>query len=851
MGIILATFISLLLKMAAFVQADVTCTDDANCLYSYATTLSADCSSRDLAIPPCFHETSGLAAINLRNNKLDRAPDNMPMNIEFLDLSYNVISDKLIFLQKYKQLQHLNLDNNFIKNDSIQRVTKMPNLKFLSLKNNFRTLNAYPDNLLAGFGLLHHLRIDGLPKGNFADMFPNNIHSLKILDVSGKDGFCKISRLKTSQFDKFNLTHLYLSQCDLPFIEMGSLASQTHLQYLDVSYNDQLGFKGLQNIAHDLQDSSIKVLKLNKVHCTFGLGTILLLNHTAYLNKTSLEELYLDSNRLEIIETGVITYHLPKSLKFLSLGDNKLNNGIYDLEISVLHNLQTINTSFQYFSHANYFENCYDYRITCHISPEARVAGEFVHNVKDTYPSFMRNNSQSFLPKTMGTTPEFYLPRNLTTVFANDMKLQYHFGKLNIGQCNVTHLHFQNNFFNKMDGPLHGCNKIIYLDFSNNYCHYISPQAFQIQTQLEVLNFSRNYLGQSFQDDNSGEILGRNIKLAVLNLHDNKITTLPRHVFIHNPMIKILNVSHNRLDTWSVDLRHMSQLQHLDLSYNLISELNKSAIDLFPKHSNFSIVFQGNPISCSCKNLFFLNWINRDGRSRFSHPANVTCIYRNGSTLSFQNLPDILNILQRDCSSYSVIIILASSFICFVTSFIIYRIMYRYRWKILYIYYLVKRIILPKGKKVEQTIFYESDVFISYAEPQRKFSVNMARKLENKGLKVRIHDRDFLPGIDIAENITNAIHNSKRTVIVMTSHFLKSHWCMFELNMACMESIYSRGGEKFLLLILLEKSAVKDMPRSLLDIIESKSYLEYPDDDSFQSPDAFWANLEEAINDNE
>lgn len=142
MGIILATFISLLLKMAAFVQADVTCTDDANCLYSYATTLSADCSSRDLAIPPCFNETSGLASINLRNNNLDRAPDNMPMNIEFLDLSYNVISDKLIFLQKYKQLQHLNLDNNFIKNDSIQRVTKTPNLKFLSLKNNFRTLNA-------------------------------------------------------------------------------------------------------------------------------------------------------------------------------------------------------------------------------------------------------------------------------------------------------------------------------------------------------------------------------------------------------------------------------------------------------------------------------------------------------------------------------------------------------------------------------------------------------------------------------------------------------------------------------------------------------------------------------------
>lgn len=297
-------------------------------------------------------------------------------------------------------------------------------------------------------------------------------------------------------------------------------------------------------------------------------------------------------------------------------------------------------------------------------------------------------------------------------------------------QCDTSSLSEQ--FFNKMEGPLHGCNNIIFWFFQQLLALHFSTGFKNSNTARSAKLFS-NYLGQSFQDNNNGEILGHNIKLAVLNLDHNKITTLPRHVFIHNSMIKYLNVSHNRLDTWSVDLRHMSQLQLLDLSYNLISKLNESTIDLFPKHENFSIVFQGNPLSCSCKNLFLLNWINKNGRSRFSHPASKKCIYRNGSVLPLQNLPDILNILQKDCSSYSVIIILASSFICFDTSFIIYRIIYRYRWKILYIYYLMNGIILPKGKKVEQTIFYESNVFILYAELQRNFSVNMARKLENKG----------------------------------------------------------------------------------------------------------------------
>nr|XP_034302000.1 toll-like receptor 4 isoform X3 [Crassostrea gigas] len=333
----------ILLMITSYVHAEVTCTNDANCLYSYATTLSVDCSSRDLKIPPCFNKTSDIVAINLRNNKFNHVPDNMPRNIEFLDLSHNNISDNTS-LQKYKRLRHLNLDSNNIKADSFQNVTRMSNLQFLSLKGNFIDFDGYPNNLLAGFVSLYHLRIDGLPQGNFADMFPNKAYSLKILDVSGFDGSCSISRLNGSMFDKFNLTHLNLSHCNLMHIEKGSLASQRHLQFLDASYNERLGFRGFQSIAHDLMNSTIKVLKLKKVHCTFGLGTILLLNHTAYLNKTLLEELYLDSNRLEIIETGVITYHLPKSLRFLSLGDNKLDNGIYVLEVSALQNLQTLNT---------------------------------------------------------------------------------------------------------------------------------------------------------------------------------------------------------------------------------------------------------------------------------------------------------------------------------------------------------------------------------------------------------------------------------------------------------------------------------------------------------------------------
>jgi hypothetical protein len=178
---------------------------------------------------------------------------------------------------------------------------------------------------------------------------------------------------------------------------------------------------------------------------------------------------------------------------------------------------------------------------------------------------------------------------------------------------------------------------------------------------------------------------------------------------------------------------------------------------------------------------------------------------------------------------------------------IVYRIIYRYRWKILYIYYLTKRVLFPELKKAKEKVHYQYDAFISYAEEDRSFVLEEIIRIENCDMKLCIHDRDFVPGIDIAENITNAIHNSRRIVFIMTSHFLKSYWCMFEFNMARMESIYSRGGEHILLLILIEKNIVHEMPMSLLYVIKNESYLEFPDEGNPNCLEVFRRNLIDAI----
>ena len=135
------------------------------------------------------------------------------------------------------------------------------------------------------------------------------------------------------------------------------------------------------------------------------------------------------------------------------------------------------------------------------------------------------------------------------------------------------------------------------------------------------------------------------------------------------------------------------------------------------------------------------------------------------------------------------------------------------------------------------------DAFISYADEDRDNVIDLVKSLEkHNDLSLCIHNRDFIPGTGIADNITNAIHCSRRTVCFISKHFLDSYWCMFELNMARMEAIYSRSGQNVLFLVALKKGIMKQLPLQLMDLVDSHSYLDFPEEESeLEGSEAFAA----------
>ena len=54
---------------------------------------------------------------------------------------------------------------------------------------------------------------------------------------------------------------------------------------------------------------------------------------------------------------------------------------------------------------------------------------------------------------------------------------------------------------------------------------------------------------------------------------------------------------------------------------------------------------------------------------------------------------------------------------------------------------------------------FRFDAFISYADEDRDNVIDLVKSFEkHNGLSLCIHNRDFIPGTGIADNITNAIH---------------------------------------------------------------------------------------------
>ncbi|XP_061165590.1 toll-like receptor 4 [Saccostrea echinata] len=675
---------------------------------------------------------------------------------------------------------------------------------------------------------------------NVISHFPTNLPlDIAYLDVS-KNNLRNVTQRSLTRYG--NLKNISISENLLQTIELGSFKYTPKLVHLDISGNQELTLEVVANISSDLENStSIRVLNFEKLQCTYGVSYIVKKYHIIGLKHTRLEELNLASNRINSLEFGVLS-ELPKSLKHLNLANNVLSYGLYIVEFGGLINVVTLNASFQSSFHQirvkDFFLSCNDTRLVCRTLSENHRGNLVRNNRLSSY------NITIFIPPKIQA---FYFHDNLYKMTLQDYALS------STSKPVLTKLYLQNNIIYKLIGPITGIASVFHADFSNNFCSYISPRFFEDFKNLSFLDLSHNALGENLENDLDGNLFQNLRMLKSLNLSRNRIVRLPKKIFRNLKQLEILNLSSNSLSKFTVPINHMVRLFYLDLSDNQISTMSLETRNMLDAISQKKLVYvnlKGNELRCNCENLEFVKWILNSKNIDFRHFDDYVCTFSNSSRLPFYDIDHLLQLLEKQCSSYTLIIVIMTSLTVVILTITVSRILYRYRWKLRYMYYVAREryIVNVRRQDALPNDLYHFDAFVSYSDEDRLFVIDLVKHLEKEfNLRLCIHHRDFIPGTGIADNITNAIHNSRKTFCIMTSHFLDSYWCMFELNMARMEAIYSRNGENVLFLVALEKGVMKNLPLAFMDLIESKSYLEFPEGGDENEVTAFRSKLGDTL----
>nr|KAG5694086.1 hypothetical protein BaRGS_033705 [Batillaria attramentaria] len=171
--------------------------------------------------------------------------------------------------------------------------------------------------------------------------------------------------------------------------------------------------------------------------------------------------------------------------------------------------------------------------------------------------------------------------------------------------------------------------------------------------------------------------------------------------------------------------------------------------------------------------------------------------------------------------------------------------LFRYRWHIRLVLYEAFR---GRGEyrrwRLQQQHF-QYDVFVSYASEDLQWvREHLMPELEERlGLRLCIHERDFIPGHPIVDNIEESVQTSKKVMMVFSVEFAQSQWCQFELRL-CLSHVMEH--DDALLVVLLHDVPAHDMTSTMMAVLKTTTYIEWGEE-----PDArasFWGRIQIALN---
>ena len=302
-------------------------------------------------------------------------------------------------------------------------------------------------------------------------------------------------------------------------------------------------------------------------------------------------------------------------------------------------------------------------------------------------------------------------------------------------------------------------------------------------------------------------LITQNASKLQIYLEYNHIYEIPIANIALAVKVVLLDLSHNFITTIPIlFFHHYQNLTHLNLAGNCLNTL-----PFITEWKNFNslhvLEFRGNNFTCNCSGLQLkqtLGWLNARSNCivkdldqiKCSYPSAVEekVIYQLPDPLfgcPFVNLVLILTLTLSMLLFFSFVIFIGYVFRYYISLFLFVH----FGWRFCYSY------------TNDETLY---DAFISYSSKDSEWVIDqLVNPLENLDppYNLCLHERDFLVGVPICDNISKATEGSKCTICVVSKNWLESDWCQFEFRVAhCLATVE----KKTRLLVILKEEIPKD-----------------------------------------
>ncbi|KAM9724495.1 toll-like receptor 18 isoform 1-T1 [Menidia menidia] len=283
-------------------------------------------------------------------------------------------------------------------------------------------------------------------------------------------------------------------------------------------------------------------------------------------------------------------------------------------------------------------------------------------------------------------------------------------------------------------------------------------------------------------------------------------------------------------------------LNFLALDGNSFGLISKASFQDMPQLSQLRA--GNNPYHCTCElHVFVQDTISKGKVNLTDWPWNYKCYHPEAflNKVISDYFPG-----QVACDIRLVIIISVATTAAVILILVLICYIFDLPWYTKATYQIIRaKYRAHKEKAAGELETFTYHAFISYCHSDADWVRDQLLPcLENNKNPYRlcIHERDFMPGKWIIDNIIDNIESSRKVIFVLSRHFVNSEWCNYELYFAQQRAM----GKTFSDVILVVKEPIdpSSLPSKyckLKKMLSTKTYLEWPQQAN-QQP-FFWAQL--------